>query len=312
MSNQSIPTLDLTDFERDPSAFAAQVGGALHDLGFFALENHGVDQSLIRAAYDAVEQFFLLPEEQKRAYEDPELKGQRGFTHFGREHAKDHPTPDLKEFWHAGRELAPDHPLFSSYPGNIWPSEVPEFRRALTELYQQLDACAAKLLEAVALYLEEPRDRIREMARDGNTILRVIHYPPVPDEAPPAALRAAAHEDINLITLLCEATAGGLELLTREGTWLPVQALPGQIIVDSGDMIQNLTNGLLRSTTHRVTNPDNHRERRFSMPFFVHPRTEVDLTPLPGCVERTGGVRRFPAITAGDYLLQRLREIGLA
>ena len=312
MSNQSLPTLDLTAFDRDPIAFAAQLGGALHDLGFFALENHGVEQSLIRAAYEAVEQFFLLPEEQKRAYENPELKGQRGFTGFGREHAKDHPTPDLKEFWHVGRELSPDHPLFSRYPGNIWPAEVPEFRTALTELYRQLDACAAKLLEAVALYLGEPRDRIREMARDGNTILRVIHYPPVPDEAPPAALRAAAHEDINLITLLCEATAGGLELLTREGTWLPVQALPGQIIVDSGDMNQNLTNGLLRSTTHRVTNPDNHRERRFSMPFFVHPRSEVDLTPLPGCVERTGGERRYPAITAGDYLLQRLREIGLA
>jgi isopenicillin N synthase-like dioxygenase len=150
------------------------------------------------------------------------------------------------------------------------------------------------------------------MARDGNTLLRIIHYPPVPEDAPAAAVRAAAHEDINLITLLCEATAGGLELLTREGTWLPIQAQPGQIIVDSGDMIQNLTNGLLRSTTHRVTNPGNNRERRFSMPFFVHPRSEVDLSPLPGCLAHTGGQPQYPSLSAGEYLLQRLREIGLA
>lgn len=312
MSTPSIPLLDLAEFERQPQAFAADLGEALHRFGFFALVNHGVDQTLIDAAYQAVARFFLQPEEQKRAYEDFALKGQRGFTRFGREHAKDHPTPDLKEFWHLGRELAPEHPLATSYPANLWPNEVPEFRPLLLELYRQLDACAATLLEAVALYLGEPRQRIRELVEDGNTLLRIIHYPPVPEDAPATAVRAAAHEDINLITLLCEATAGGLELLTREGTWLPIQALPGQIIVDSGDMIQNLTNGLLRSTTHRVTNPGNSRERRFSMPFFVHPRAEVDLSPLPGCIARTGGKPEYPSISAGDYLLQRLREIGLA
>lgn len=314
MSEQSIPVLDLREFDGDEAAerrFADRLGESLRDLGFFALVNHGVNQSLIDRSYRAVEAFFLLPEEQKRRYEDLQLKGQRGFTSFGREHAKDHPTPDLKEFWHVGRDLNSDHPLYTSYPRNLWPEEVPEFR-LLAELYRQLDACAARLLEAVALHLWEPRGLISEMARDGNTILRVIHYPPVPEEVPPAAVRAAAHEDINLITLLCEATAGGLELLTREGDWLPIRALPGQIIVDSGDMLQNLTNGLLRSTTHRVTNPDNSRDRRFSMPFFVHPRSEVNLTPLPGCVARTGGERRHPAITAGQYLEQRLREIGLA
>jgi isopenicillin N synthase-like dioxygenase len=189
---------------------------------------------------------------------------------------------------------------------------VAEFRPLLTRLYQQLDQCAAKLLEATALYLDEPRGSLAEMARGGNTILRVIHYPPIPPSAPPASVRAAAHEDINLITLLCEATAGGLELLTREGEWIPVRTGPGQIVVDSGDMLQNLTNGLLRSTTHRVGNPDDSRLRRFSMPFFVHPRAEVDLTPLPGCLARTGGEAKFPPITAGEYLLQRLREIGLA
>jgi len=312
MPHQSIPILDLSVLESRPKEFAAQIGSALHDLGFFALVNHGVDQSLIDGTYRVVEQFFLMPEERKRAYEDLQLKGQRGFTRFGREHAKNHPTPDLKEFWHVGRELPPDHPLAGVYPANLWPVEFAEFKPLLSVLYQRLDACAAKLLEAVGLYVGEPRNRISEMARDGNTILRVIHYPPVPPDAPAAAMRAAAHEDINLITLLCEATAGGLELLTREGTWLPIEAMPGQIIVDSGDMLQNLTNGLLRSTTHRVTNAGNSRERRFSMPFFVHPRSEVDLTPLPRCVERTGGEQRYPAISAGEYLFQRLREIGLA
>jgi isopenicillin N synthase-like dioxygenase len=150
------------------------------------------------------------------------------------------------------------------------------------------------------------------MARDGNTILRIIHYPPVPEGADPASMRSAPHEDINLITLLCEATAEGLELLTREGDWLPIRALPGQIIVDAGDMLQNLTNGVLKSTTHRVVNPPDARERRFSMPFFVHPRSEVSLAPLPGCIARSGGEQRYPDITAGDYLHQRLKEIGLA
>lgn len=288
------------------------MGDSLTETGFFALTNHGIDRSLIDRAYRAVEQFFEQPDAIKRRYEDPALKGQRGFTSFGREHAKDHPAPDLKEFWHVGRELAPGHPLAQVYLRNLWPEEVPDFRPALGELYAKLDACAAQLLEAVALYLDEPRELIRDMADKGNTILRVIHYPPVPPDADPASLRAAPHEDINLITLLCEATASGLELLRRDGTWMPIPALPGQIVVDAGDMLQNLTNGLLKSTTHRVVNPGSVRERRLSMPFFVHPRSEVSLAPLPSCVERTGGVKRFPDITAGEYLEQRLREIGLS
>jgi isopenicillin N synthase-like dioxygenase len=314
MSEQAIPVLDLETFgqqEATDQRFAQELGEALRDLGFFAVVNHGVDQALIQQAYQAVEAFFLLPEEVKLRHEDPNSKGQRGFTRFGREHAKDHPAPDLKEFWHVGREREPGDPASASYPSNVWPDEVPEFRPLLTELYRQLDHCAARLLEASALYIGEPRDLLSEMVRGGNTILRIIHYPPVPDDAPPAAIRAAAHEDINLLTLLCEATASGLELLTRDGRWLPIQASPGQIIVDSGDMIQNLTNGLLRSTTHRVANPDDSRERRFSMPFFVHPRAEIDLTPLPGCLARTVGPQ-YPSITAGGYLEQRLREIGLA
>ncbi|MCC2672831.1 MAG: oxidoreductase, 2OG-Fe(II) oxygenase family, partial [Armatimonadetes bacterium] len=208
MSEQTIPVVDLAEFasgEEGERRVAVAVGDALTDLGFFAVVNHGVDQTLIDRAYQAVEEFFLLPEESKRRYEDLRLKGQRGFTSFGREHAKDHPTPDLKEFWHVGRELPAGHPRAATYPANLWPDEVAEFRRLLTELYRQLDACAARLLEAVARYLGEPRSRFSEIAEDGNTSLRVIHYPPVPEEAPATAVRAAAHEDINLITLLCEA-----------------------------------------------------------------------------------------------------------
>jgi isopenicillin N synthase-like dioxygenase len=315
MPDPAIPVLDLTRFlggGHDRRDFVERMGAALEETGFFALAEHGIERELIERAYGAAEAFFELPEAVKRRYEDPLLKGQRGFTRFGREHAKDHPAPDLKEFWHVGRELPPDHPLAAVYPTNLWPEEVPDFRPALGELYRRLDACAAQLLEAVGLYLREPRERIRDTARDGNTILRVIHYPPVPPDADPASLRAAPHEDINLITLLCEATAPGLELLRRDGTWLPIQAPPGQIIVDAGDMLQNLTNGRLRSTTHRVTNPESDRQRRLSMPFFVHPRSEVSLEPLPSCVERTGGAARFPPITAGEYLEQRLREIGLS
>lgn len=205
-----------------------------------------------------------------------------------------------------------NHPLAKKYPQNLIPTEVPAFHLLLMQLYAQLEACAAHLLEACSLYLGEPRSLLRQMTEGGDSILRVVHYPPMPTEVDPASLRAAPHEDINLLTLLCEATADGLELQQRDGSWLPIPTVSGQIIVDSGDMLQQLTNGLLRSTTHRVTNPGNDRSRRFSMPFFIHPRAEVDLTPLPSCVAKTGGKAQFPAITAGEYLQQRLHEIGLA
>lgn len=311
--NQTIPLVDLQDFLGAPSSrakFVNSMGDALKDIGFFALQNHGVDYRLIEKAYRISADFFDLPESRKKSYEDLELKGQRGFTSFGREHAKDQKAPDLKEFWHVGRELASNHKLFETYPKNIWPTEIPEFREVMIELYRQLDVCSMRLLEACSIYIGEEPQLLPEMARDGNTILRIINYPEVSADRDPQSIRAGAHEDINFITLLCEATAGGLELLKRDGTWLPVHALKGQIIVDTGDMLQNLTNGLLKSTTHRVVNPGNSRERRFSMPYFVHPRSEVDLTPLPRSIAAIDE-KRFPSITAGEYLDQRLREIGL-
>ncbi len=306
--NQTIPVLDLQMFRKsDPaqqSDFVKMLKQALATLGFFAVINHGVDAVLITAAYGAMTKVFELPSEVKSHYESLDLQGQRGFTLFGREHAKNYPHPDLKEFWHIGRA--------SGTPANLWPREVPDFQPILTALFAQLEVCALQLLQACALALDLPRHYFTERVVDSPTLLRVIHYPAIPPEAHPASLRAAPHQDINLITLLCEATAPGLELLQRDGQWRAIAPLPGQIIVDSGDMLQNLTNGLFPSTTHRVINPDQDYERRFSLPFFVHPRPEVDLTPLPQCVAQTGGALRYPSLTAGAYLAQRLREIGLS
>lgn len=311
---QSIPVLDLRDFHATDdrrTEFITQLGLALEEIGFFAITHHGVDSALIQEAYRIAKQFFELPETIKQQYEVPELHGQRGFTSFGREHARDHAYPDLKEFWHVGRDLPAGHPLAERYAANLHVVEVPQFHPVMAQLYAQLEACAAELLKACALYLGEPETLLSDMIQESDTILRIIHYPPVPPEAYPASLRSAPHEDINLITLLCEATDDGLELLQRDGSWLPIPAMPGQIIVDSGDMLQQLTNGVLKSTTHRVVNPTHDRKQRFSIPFFVHPRKDVDLTPLPGCIAKVGE-QRFPAIAAGDYLMQRLREIGLA
>ncbi|MGD1864678.1 MAG: isopenicillin N synthase family dioxygenase [Phormidesmis sp.] len=311
LPTQTIPTLDLQDFTsgKNTDAFVEALGQALEEFGFFTLVNHGVEQRIINAAYGAAEAFFALPDNTKNQYEIAELHGQRGFTCFGTEHAKDSQAPDLKEFWHWGREQPTAHPV--SYPNNIWPREVPQFRPVMTTLFQQLETCAAELMQACAQYLNQPKNFFAPQVSEGQTILRIIHYPPIPEDITPHSHRAAPHEDINLITLLCEATSPGLELLTRNGQWLPVQTLPGQIIVDTGDMLQALSNGLLKSTTHRVVNPNSSRDRRFSMPFFVHPRPEFDLTPLPNCIERTGGHQQYPEQTAGKYLQQRLQEIGL-
>ena len=314
-TSQTIAVADLADYigtdleARDH--FVTTVGGALAEIGFFALCGHGIKTELIEEAYHLAETLFSRDETFKQSFEVAGLGGQRGFTSFGREHAKDSTAPDLKEFWHVGQEFDADHQLRDTYPSNIWPPELPRFKEVYTQLYKQLQNCAYSLLEACALYVGLEQNRLAQMAFDGNTILRIIHYPPIADSSNPASIRAAAHEDINFITLLCEATAGGLELLERDGSWRKIHALKGQIVVDAGDMLQNISNGFYKSTTHRVVNPDNSRDRRFSMPFFVHPRSEVDLTPLPEFVERSGGQRHFEAIDAGSYLNRRLQEIGL-
>ncbi|PZO18876.1 MAG: isopenicillin N synthase family oxygenase [Leptolyngbya foveolarum] len=320
MTAQTIPVLDLQDFigghEKKANQFVQSLGDALHKIGFFALINHGVEPRIIQAAYSAAEAFFALSSDAKAQYEIAGLKGQRGFTQFGKEHAKDSDAPDLKEFWHLGRERPTEHPV--DYPDNVWPREVPQFRPVMATLFEELETCADRLMAACAQYLGQPADFFSTQVKEGQTILRVIHYPPVRAEDTPNSQRAAPHEDINLITLLCEATTPGLELLKANGEWLAIEPIPGQIIVDTGDMLQALSNGLLKSTTHRVVNPSSSCEptgqrssRRFSMPFFVHPRPDFDLTPLPTCIEQTGGKAIYPAETAAEALSKRLKEIGL-
>lgn len=302
----TLPTLNLQNFlhgsPTEQQQFVQSLGQALETVGFFALEHHGIEAKLIQSAYAAAADFFSFPDTIKQHYERPDINQQRGFTRFGQEHAKDSNAPDLKEFWHVGREAELANP---------WPHEVLQFEPSMSGLYEQLETCAAHLLKACALYLELPPTFFDEEARQGKSILRILHYPPLSDTMPPKSLRAAPHEDINLITLLCESTGPGLELLNSDGSWVAIESLPGQIIVDTGDMLQALTNGVFKSTTHRVVNLDG-RSRRFSLPFFMHPRPEFDLTPVSECVERTGGQPKFPAQTAGQYLQQRLQEIGLA
>jgi isopenicillin N synthase-like dioxygenase len=339
MQKLGIPQVDLVDFQSDSperrTAFVTRLGQALEEIGFVAIANPGLDSQLVAQAYASAQAFFALPDSVKQQYEIPRLNGQRGFTSLGKEHAKDQPAPDLKEFWHLGQELPQKHPLKQVYPANLWPREVPDFYPTFLNLYQQLEICANTLLEACAIYLQEPPGLFQNMATNGNTILRVLHYPALdtlvprnqvidpranqtanllksPDCHNPYPIRAAAHEDINLITLLCEATEPGLELLQLDGSWKPIHSLQGQVICNCGDMLQWVTNGLFKSATHRVVNGDDRHNPRFSMPLFLHPRPEVDLTPLPSCIARTGNQVKFPPITAAAYLQKRLEEIGLS
>ncbi|MGG6238890.1 isopenicillin N synthase family dioxygenase [Nodosilinea sp. AN01ver1] len=304
MTRPAIPVVSYPDLLSTTAArqrAIATLGEALESVGFFILEPHPVSPEVVRRAYQVAAEVFALPEPAKARYSPPHQRGVGGFSSLGSEQAKGYTVPDLKEFWHVNRHSlsAPDAP---------WPQEVPSFRPVMMRLYQQLMACAEVLLTACAEYLGQPQDWLVAMATGGNTVLRLAHYPAV-GVAPPGSLRAAPHEDINLITLLCEATAPGLEILTQQGKWLPVQTTPGQIVVDTGDMLQNLTNGLFKSTTHRVVNPQSSNQARLSMPFFVHPRPEVDLTPIDSLIDRTGGTAQFPPITAAAYLAQRLEEI---
>ncbi len=306
---QTIPVVDLRDYtEGDASrreAFVEAFGDALKEFGFVAVEGHGVSRELIYGAYGAFKEFFALDDEVKRKYEDAATGRKRGYTSFGVEHAKDNAKPDLKEFYHLGRDERAE-----SVTENLWPQEAPEVRRAGSALFEAMDACAQTMLEAVSLYLGREAGFLPQMARKGDSIVRVIHYPVCDGFDEPGKMRAAQHEDINLMTLLPESTESGLELLTREGEWLPIHAIEGQMIVDTGDMMQRITNGLLPATTHRVVNPAGEPTPRYSMPFFVHPRPDVVLEVLEECVPEGEEPGAAP-ITALEFLNERLREIGV-
>lgn len=307
-----VPELSLNDFtdgtDSQRLTFVRELMEGFQHFGFIILKNHGVSTDLLQDAYDTATAFFARPEEEKQHY-NAGPDGQRGYTPFGREHAKDSATPDLKEFWHVGREFNADSPLAAIYPPNIWPQNPSQFRTIFTRLYNELEEAGQIMLEALAPSLDVSADYFRAMATNGNSILRLLHYPPIADDADPNAIRAAAHEDINLITILVAANGAGLELLDRNGKWLPVETAPENLIVDAGDMLARITNNLIPATTHRVVNPSGPNVSRYSMPFFMHPHPDAVLSCMESC---KGDGAKYPDITAGAFLEQRLKEIGLA
>jgi isopenicillin N synthase-like dioxygenase len=312
---QNIPSIDLSDFTsgnpETKQTFVQKLGKAYEEIGFVAVKNHGLSDEMSVKLYQQVQAFFNLPEDVKKKYEIDGLAGQRGYTSFGKEHAKGRNTGDLKEFWHFGQYVEDNDPIGKEYPDNVEVMELAEFNRIGKEVYQTLETAGRNMLRAIALYLGLDENYFDDKIHNGNSILRPIHYPPITDE-PKDAVRAAEHEDINLITLLMGASAEGLQVLNKKKEWVNVTALPEQIVVNVGDMLQRHTNNKLRSTTHRVINPPKEKwgQSRFSIPFFLHPRSEMRLDCLNECVDENNP-QQYEDISAGEYLNERLAEIGL-
>lgn len=310
----AIPSVDLNDFlkgtQQSKDNFVQQLGKAYEEIGFVAVKNHGVEDNLIKELYQQVQQFFSLPLIQKEKYEIKDLAGQRGYTSFGKEHAKGSLAPDLKEFFQYG-QIARNNFSEEYYPDNVMVKEMPLFNETFEKAYRAFENSGKALLQAIACYLNLPENYFDEFVHNGNSILRAIHYPPITTE-PASAIRAEQHEDINLITLLVGASADGLEILSNQGQWVPVTSLPEQIVVNVGDMLQRLTNNKLCSTTHRVVNPAKQfwHTSRFSIPFFLHPKSSMSLKCLESCVEEKHPLL-YDDTTAGEYLNERLIEIGL-
>jgi isopenicillin N synthase-like dioxygenase len=313
-----VPSLDLADYyganALKKEKFVADLGAAYHNIGFVAIRNHFLSNDLQEKLYTAIKKFFALPNEVKKQYERPDMAGQRGYIGKGKEHAKGRNTGDLKEFYHVGQALDTQSFALENYPHNIWPKEVPEFEKIAVEAYGALEKTGAVMLQAIALYLNLPEHYFDDKVKNGNSILRPIHYYPIedPEAVPTDAVRAAEHGDINLITLLMGASADGLQVLRHDGQWISITALPDQLVVNVGDMLERLTNKKLKSTIHRVVNPPRQlmNTPRYSIPFFMHPRSEMDLTGLPNCIDNENP-KQFESITAGEFLNQRLAEIGL-
>ena len=313
-----VPSLDLADFTSGDAErraqFVKKLGDAYQNIGFIALRNHGLSDELTQKLYAATKKFFALPEEVKQKYEIPELAGQRGYVGKGKEHAKGRNTGDLKEFYHVGQNVTDNDPIKEEYPDNIFPEEVPDFKEVTLEAYAKLEAAGKQVLKAIAIHIGLPEDYFDAKVHNGNSILRPIHYFPIenPDSVPADAVRAAEHGDINLITLLMGASADGLQVLRRDGKWIPITALPEQVVVNVGDMMARLTNNKLKSTIHRVVNPPRElmNTSRYSIPFFMHPRSEMDLTCLESCIDEQNP-KSYPDATAGEFLNERLIELGL-
>ncbi|MCO6485423.1 MAG: isopenicillin N synthase family oxygenase [Saprospiraceae bacterium] len=315
MRERAIPLVDLHTFihghSRERQAFVDALGDAFHTAGFVGVVRHGIPEDLVQRFYDESRAFFALPEEVKRQYEIPGMAGQRGYTRFGQEHAKQSKVADLKEFFQIGQTVTDHTALKDFYPSNVEVAERPQFLATGVALFRAFEEAGSHLLRAIALHLDLDEDYFDAHIHQGNSILRAIHYPPITRE-PENAIRAEQHEDINLITLLVGASAGGLQLLTKKGGWRDIIPEENEIVVNVGDMLQRLTNDYLKSTTHRVVNPPREEWHlpRLSIPFFLHPRSEMDLTCLPACVTEENPLH-YPPITAGEYLDERLREIGL-
>ena len=307
-----VPTLTLTDQRDDPDGFAAALGGSFERFGFAIVADHGIPSDLIARAWDQTRLLFARPDAEKRGHHVAGGGGARGYTPFKTEIAKGASAVDLKEFWHVGRELAAGHRFAAQMPPNLWPSEPAGFRDTFIALFAAFDAAGDRLLSAIARHLGLAPDWFDPAVKDGNSVLRLLHYPPIPADA--EGVRAGAHEDINLITLLLGAEEAGLELLDRaSGRWLSIKPPEGAMVVNVGDMLQRLTNNVLPSTTHRVVNPPPERRghSRYSMPFFLHPAPDFLIETLPGCITAENPNRYPTPITAHDYLHERLVEIGL-
>jgi len=309
MDLAEIPVLSL---DMEEAAFAAAIGASFRRFGFAMVKDHGIAPALIAQGWAMTEAFFAQDEAEKRTYYRQDLAGARGYTPFRTEIAKGAAAHDLKEFWHVGRDLPPGDPLAASMPPNIWPAEPEGFAETFSQLYASFDAAGARILSAIARDLGLAADWFSDPIHNGNSVLRLLHYPPI-TEAPTGAIRAGAHEDINLITLLLGAQEAGLELLTKQGHWASVAPPEGAMVINIGDMLQRLTNHVLPSTTHRVRNPDGERSShsRYSMPFFLHLRSDFAIRTLPGCITPDNPDRYPMPISADEYLQERLREIGL-
>ena len=312
---KNIPSVDLADFLSDDpkrkQKFVDEIGSAYSDIGFVALKGHFLSDELSASLYKEIKDFYALPQKVKNKYEIEGIGGARGFTSFGKESAKGRTEGDLKEFWHFGQEVTDGEKIQDNYHPNVQVSELPNFNKVGMEVYRQLEKTATYVLRALAIYIGLDEKYFDSFVHNGNSILRPIHYPPIIGE-PKGAVRAAEHGDINLITLLMGASAAGLQVQAKTGEWASVTALPEQLVINVDDMLQRLTNNKLKSTIHRVVNPpkEDWDKPRYSIPFFAHPKSEMPLNCLDICIDKDNP-KAYDDITAGEYLNERLRELGL-